>query len=108
MYLNIPRPRRGIFFIYLDDWKFEETMRDSDNYFKNVKVINFDIITYECRGEPLEKDTREHFGIQNNDFVFYKKTDKKQVIGTALRNQNQTKQLIFVKKETVMNYFLNK
>ena len=80
---------------------------ETDNYFKNVKVINFDIITYECRGEPLEKDTREHFGKQNNDFAFYKKYNKKQVVGAALRNRNQTKQPIFVKKETVMNHFLN-
>ena len=56
----------------------------------------------------MEKDTKEHFAIQNKDFTKYPKPDKKTVIGGALRNQNNTKQPIFIQKETVLNHFLDK
>ena len=51
-----------------------------------------------CRGDPLEKDTREHLTIQNHAFKKYPKNDNKEVIGGALRNQDKTKQAIFIKK----------
>ena len=101
-------PEERDFFSYLDQLKYEETVNNTDNYFRNVKVINFDLMHHECRGDPLEKDTKEHFAIQNKDFTKYPKTDKKAVIGSALRNQNNTKQPIFIQKAAVLNHFLDK
>ena len=60
--------------------------------------MNFDLIHHMCRGDPLEKDTREHLTIQNHDFKKYPKNDKKEVVGGALHNQDKTKQVIFIKK----------
>ena len=37
-------PEEVDFLSYLDNLKYEKYMEDSDTYFKNVKVINFDII----------------------------------------------------------------
>ena len=31
-----------------------------DNYFKEEKVINFEIIYHDCRGDPLTRSTKEH------------------------------------------------
>ena len=75
--------------------------------FCNIKVIHFDI-NHECRGNTLEKDLKEHFAIQNKDFVKYPKMYKKTVTGGALRNQNNVKQPLFIQKEVVLNHFLDK
>ena len=93
---------------YFDDLKYEQTMRDPDSYFKDVKVINFDLIHHQCRGDPLEKTENEHYAIHKTDFKKFQKISKKEVVGAALRTQNETKQPLFVKKEVVMEHFLNK
>ena len=41
---------------YFDQLKYEETLKIPDNYFCNVKVINFNIINHEYKGDPLQKD----------------------------------------------------
>ena len=41
---------------------------DPDQYIKNKKVINFDIIHHECRGDPLQKSEKDHKTVTNDDF----------------------------------------
>ena len=48
-----------------------------DHYMNNVKVVNFDIIYHECRGEPLQKSYKEHKTIEKNDLKNYPENDKK-------------------------------
>ena len=102
------QPEERDFFSYLDQLKYEETLKNTDSYLRNVKVVNFELIHHKCRGDPLEKDTKEYFSIENKDFAEYPKNDQKRVIGGALRNQNSVKQPIFIQKEAVLNYFLDK
>ena len=86
----VPRyvpPEERDFCSYFDQLKYEETLKNPDNYFRNVKVINFNIINHECMSDSLEKDLKEHFAIQNNHFVKYPK-----------RNQNNIKQPLLFKK----------
>ena len=47
------------FLSYLDDLKYEETMKDHDAYFKSVQIINFDMIHHQCREDPLEKKNQK-------------------------------------------------
>ena len=47
-------PEERDFFTFLDDLKYEKGMKDPDNFIKNVRMINFDTIHHECRGQPLE------------------------------------------------------
>ena len=101
-------PEERDFGSYFDDLKHEQTMRDPDSYFKNVKVIKFDLIHHQCRGDPLEKTENEPYAIQKTVFKEYQKISKKEVVGAALGTQNETKQLLFVKMEAVMEHFLNK
>lgn len=70
-------PKERDFFSYLDQLKYEETLKNTDSYFQNVKVVNFELIHHKCRGDPLKKDTKEHFSIENKDFAEYPKNDKK-------------------------------
>ena len=101
-------PEERDFLSRLGDLKYEETLKDPNKYFKNLKIVNFDLIHHECRGDPLEKDIREHFAIQNQDFKKYPKNEKREVVGGALRNQDKTKQEIFIKKDIILQHFLNK
>ena len=38
-----------------DYLKYQKMAEDFDYYFKNKKVVNFDIINHECRGDRLKK-----------------------------------------------------
>ena len=37
----------------LNQMKFNEIIENSDSYFENAKLINFDLIHHECRGGEL-------------------------------------------------------
>lgn len=41
---------------------------ERNNYFKIKKVINFDIIHHQGRGDPLHKSEKEHHTIVKEDF----------------------------------------
>ena len=56
----------------------------------------------------MEKDMNEHLTVENSDLKKHPKNDKQKVVDGALRNQGKTKQPIFIKKDTVLNHFLNK
>ena len=57
-------PKKRSFYSYFNDLKYEQTIRDPDIYFKNVKIINFDLIHHQCREDPLLKTENEHYAIQ--------------------------------------------
>ena len=72
-----------------------------------MKIINFDIINYVSRGDPLEKSYNEHFAVKFDDFKKYPGPDKTKVTGGALQNQNKSKQPILVEKKVVLDHFQN-
>ena len=39
---------------YYDDLKYEEFIENMDNHFLNAKIVNFDIIHHEYRGDKLK------------------------------------------------------
>ena len=100
----VPSQERD-FLNYLDQLKYKETLRDPDDYFQNVKLINFDIIHHLSRGDPLEKLYNEHFLLRKKDFVKYEEKDKKQVASELFRNQEKTKQHLYVEKKAVLDHF---
>lgn len=42
-----------------------------DGYFKNAKIINFDIIHHVCRGDKLQNPEKYYKAIRNKDFNNY-------------------------------------
>ena len=54
-YFDLPWYERDVM-NYYDHLKYQEMTKDNDYYFKNKKVVNFDIINYECRVDRLEKN----------------------------------------------------
>ena len=47
---------------------YKDMADERNNYFKIKKVINFDIIHHQGRGDPLHKSEKEHHTIVKEDF----------------------------------------
>ena len=77
-YRKLPWYERD-FITYINHLKYREMTDDPDNYFKNEKVINFDIINNGCRGDPLKKSIKEHKTVYQNDFKSYPKNEQKKL-----------------------------
>ena len=50
-------------------------MQDSEKYFKNTKIINFDTTQHECRGDKLEKPVSYYQTMFEDDFKKHLKQD---------------------------------
>ena len=72
-------PEERCFLTYLDDIKYERFMKDPDTSLKNTKIINFDIIHHQCRGDELSKPIDHYQTVFNNDFKKYLKKIKKKL-----------------------------
>lgn len=77
------RKRLKRYFDYLD---YKDMSDDPDNYFKNKKVINFNIIHNQCRGDPSQKSNKDHKTVSKDDFKNYPETDKNKVLSSVFRN----------------------
>ena len=53
--LKYTPPKERCFLTYLDDIKYERFMNNPDKSLKSIKIINFDIIHHQCRGDALSK-----------------------------------------------------
>ena len=73
-------------------------IEDPNDYFKNKKVISFDIILHECRGDPLQN----YKTIEKNDFNNYLKNDEKKVLDAVFRNKKDD---LWVRRYLMINHF---
>lgn len=63
-------------------------MRDNpDSYFNNVKVVNFDIINHECRGDKLIGPYKDFKTIKSEHLTSYPKNDAEVVLSAAFQNR---------------------
>ena len=51
---NLKWYERGSFMTYIDQLKCKELINNTDDHFQKVKVINFNIIHKQCKGEKIE------------------------------------------------------
>lgn len=58
--------------------------KNPTDYFKNKKIINFDIIHHESRGDPLAGSYKDHQSIKNTDLRQYPLTEKKSNIRNSI------------------------
>ena len=91
-------PEERDFLSYLDDLKYEKYMEDPDTYFKNIKIINFDIIRNQILGEPMRKPIETYQTVHDADLVKYTPKAKEKFVSSAMRNQDHTRQLIYFEK----------
>ena len=58
-YRKLPRYERDMM-SYIDYIRYKSMRYNSDSYYSSVKVVNFDIINHECRGDKLV-DTYKYY-----------------------------------------------
>ena len=69
---------------YFDNLKYDKFASDTDSYFQNAQVINFDIINHVCRGTQLQNPENYYKAIRSKDFEYYEHVLNK-VISSAKR-----------------------
>ena len=84
------------------DWLKDKEMTDNpDEYFKKKKVVNFDIIHHECRGEFLHKSYKEHKTVVSDDLKEYPQYDKEKSVLALFRNKVDD---LFVQREIMIGH----
>ena len=72
-------------------------MRDTDQHFQPVKIINFDIIHRECHGVEVPKDLLKHYQTFNDKSVSdYPTPERDQILSSAFRTYRKD---IFLEKK---------
>ena len=77
--------------------------KDPTKYFDQKKMINFDIIHHECRGDPLQGSYKNYQTVHNDDIKKYPENEKKDVLGGLIRNLNRKD--LFVEEKVVNEHF---
>ena len=85
---------------YLDYLKYKHMSDNPDSYFEKKKVINFEIIHHQCKGDPLTKTEKEHKTVC--DFKNYPKDEKNKVLSSIFRNKRDD---LWVKRDLMIEYF---
>ena len=98
-------PEERDFLSYLDGLKYKRYIMDPDTYFKNVKVINFDIICNQILSEPMHKLIETYQTVHEAHLTKYILDAKEKFVSCAMRNQDDTMQPIYFEKSTVRNHF---
>ena len=70
-------------------------MMDPDTYFKNVKVINFDITDNQILGKPMHKPTEAYQTVHEADLTKSAPDAKEKFVSSAIKNQDDTMQPIY-------------
>ena len=82
--------------------KYERINRDKKNYFRKAKIINFDIIYHETRGDPLENSVEYYETIKKKDLQLAKKEDKDDFISEGIRSNRKD---IYREKNIINQHF---
>ena len=98
-------PEKRDFLTYLDDLQYQKFEENPDKYMKNVKIINFDLIHHQCRGDRLQHSEEHYQTIFEKNLVRHKKEDKKLIAGSGLRTQKELQQPIYFEKKVIKDHF---
>ena len=82
--------------------KYEKINKNKEEYFKNAKIVNFDIINNECRKEPLENSVKYYQTIKQDDLKYVKKNDEEQFISAAIRSKRDD---VNVARDVIIKHF---
>ena len=103
-YYRLPWDERD-FMTYYDYLKYKEMSDQPDHYFWNKKVVNFDIIHHECRGDPLQQNYKEHQTVHNGDFKKYPDQEKNKTVFAIFRNKRDG---LWVQRDLMIEHFKKK
>ena len=82
---NLKWSERDGLLTYCDQLKYQEFTANKEKRLGNHKVINFDIIHNQCRGNKLNKTIPEHKTVAEEDFKAFPKKEELETISSILR-----------------------
>ena len=81
---------------------YERKNKDKKNYFEKAKIINFDIIYHETRGDPLQNSIKYYETIKKKDLELAKKEDRDDFISESIRSCRED---INIEKDIINKHF---
>ena len=84
--------------------KYETIMKDLQNYFANVKILNFDIIHHESRGDLLKHNVEYYQQIKQEDFENIPENDQYNFISSAIKSKRDD---IYIQKKVMKKHFID-
>ena len=88
---------------WFNELKFKEVTDNLDQYFSNVKRVNFDIIYNDIRKSQLQKPLEEYQTIHKIDFNGYNQKFKDEMLSAAYRSERKIRK----SKQKTFDYYLN-
>lgn len=84
-YFKLPWYMRDLmaYFSHLD---YKEMSDNSTTYFRDKKVVNFDIIHHGYCGDKLENSYKNHKTVRENDLINCLEKEKQEALSGAFRN----------------------
>ena len=64
-------------------------IENADEHFQKAKIINFDIIHHECRGDELKYSKNFYQKIENKDFKNYDNNVMEEVLTSAIKSERK-------------------
>ena len=83
---------------------YERINNNKEEYFKNAKIVNFDIIHNECRKDPLQNSIKYYQTIKQDDLKYVKKNDEEEFISAAIRSKRDD---VNVARNVITEHFRN-
>ena len=90
---------------WFNELKFKEATDNPDQYFSNVKLVNFGIIYNNIRKSQLQKPLEEYQTNHKNDFNGYKQKLKDKILSAAYRSERKD---VFFEKDLKRKHFFEK
>ena len=85
---DLPLYERTGLMIWYDQEQSEDLFLffDTDKHFREAKIINFDIIWRECRGEEVPKDLlQEYQTVRDKSVSEYPASDQEKILSSLLK-----------------------
>ena len=82
--------------------EYERINKNKKDYFRKAKIINFDIINHQCRGDPLKNSIKYYETIHQNDLQLAKEEDRDDFISEGIRSRRED---LYVEKDIINEHF---
>ena len=82
--------------------KYEKINKNKKEYFSEVKIVNFDIIHNECRGDPLQNSVKYYETIYKENLQRAKEEDREEFISEAIKSRRED---LYIEKDVINQHF---
>ena len=82
--------------------EYERINKNKKDYFRKAKIINFDIINHECRGDPLKNSIQYYETIHQHDLQLAKKEDRDEFISESIRSKRED---LYIERNIINKHF---